>query len=86
MIKGVNKKIIEVNNPDSLFFEKAILYVKPNVSILHEAVSRNEAQKLIKSLTLDEYGIIRQKRRRSFLFLILAAITAAALLMLLFLK
>jgi hypothetical protein len=86
MIKGVNRKIIEVNNPDSLFFEKAILYVKPNVTVFHEAISRKEAQKLIKSLTPEEFGSVRQKRRRRFIFLAIAAITAIALFMLLFKK
>lgn len=80
MIKGVNKKIIEVNNPDSLFFEKAILYVKPNVTVFHEAVSRREAQKLIKNLTLDEYGIVRKKRRGYFFA---SAVVAAVIIFLL---
>ena len=31
MIKGVNKLIVEVSNPDSEFFEKAILFVKPQM-------------------------------------------------------
>ncbi len=31
MIKGVNKKVIEINRPDSAYFERAVLYLKPNV-------------------------------------------------------
>ena len=27
MIKGVNKKVLEINNPQSLYFEKAVLYL-----------------------------------------------------------
>ncbi len=27
MIKGVTKKIVEINNPDSIYFEKAVFYL-----------------------------------------------------------
>lgn len=50
MIKGVNKKIIEINNPDSLYFEKAILYVRPNVTILPETVSQREAERILSGI------------------------------------
>ncbi len=29
MLKGVNKRVIEINNPDGEYFERAILFVKP---------------------------------------------------------
>lgn len=32
MIKGVNKKIIEINDTDNIYFEKAILYIRPKMS------------------------------------------------------
>lgn len=32
MVKGVQKKIIEVNHPDSLYFERAVFYLKPGVT------------------------------------------------------
>ncbi len=32
MIKGVNKKVIEINRPDSAYFERAVLYLKPEVN------------------------------------------------------
>ncbi|MDR2531278.1 MAG: hypothetical protein LBC82_00325 [Oscillospiraceae bacterium] len=32
MLKGVNKLIIEVSNPESDFFERAIFFVKPEKS------------------------------------------------------
>lgn len=54
MIKGVNKKIIEINAPDSLYFEKAVLYVRPNVAILPEAISQREAQRILSALIPDK--------------------------------
>ena len=82
MIKGVNRKIIEVNNPDSPYFEKAVLYLKPNIAILHEAVSKKEAQRLIRSLTFDDTEKLQKKRRRKYLFAALAIIAAVVLFML----
>ncbi len=32
MIKGVNKKVIEINHPDSVYFERAVLYLRPEVA------------------------------------------------------
>ncbi|WP_028516591.1 hypothetical protein [Ruminococcus flavefaciens] len=60
MIKGVNKKIIEINNPDSLYFEKAVLYLRPNVTIFPETISQKEAQRILSSLLPHE------NRKRSF--------------------
>jgi hypothetical protein len=37
VLKGVNKLIIEVSNPESVFFERAIFFVKPGKS---DAVTR----------------------------------------------
>jgi hypothetical protein len=32
MVKGVNRRVIEINRPDSDYFERAVLYLKPDVS------------------------------------------------------
>lgn len=60
MIKGVTKKIIEINNPDSIYFEKAVFYLRPNVRELPQEVSRSEAQRYIAKLGL-EYNRNRRK-------------------------
>jgi hypothetical protein len=36
MIKGVNKRVIELNGIDSDFFDKALLYIKPEHAITPE--------------------------------------------------
>lgn len=81
MIKGVTKKIIEINNPDSIYFEKAVFYLRPNVRELPQEVSRSEAQRYIAKLGL-EYN---RNRRKSSMWgkIILSVITivfAAALI------
>ena len=55
MIKGVNKKIIEVNNPDSLYFERAVFYLRPEVSDLPDELPKRETDKYIENLG-RQYG------------------------------
>ncbi|MCD7890236.1 MAG: hypothetical protein LUG26_00225 [Ruminococcus sp.] len=79
MINGVNKRIIEINNPDSIYFEKAIFYLKPNVRELPTAVSEAEIRKYIDNLGIDDFSSCRpHKFKKIFLFL-LAAATAAGI-------
>jgi hypothetical protein len=77
MIKGVNKRVIEINNPDSIYFEKAIFYLKPGVRELPSAVSENEINRYVSRLGLEEYnsGV---SRKRGKLFIVLLAVAAIA--------
>lgn len=47
MIKGVSRQIIEVNNTESLYFDKAVFYLKPGVRILPEEISSREIDKYL---------------------------------------
>ena len=71
MIKGVNKKIIEINHTDSIYFEKAVFYLRPEVRELPTEVSRAEAEKYI-SMIVPE--LRRKKRLKVIPFLVLFAI------------
>ena len=75
MIKGVNKTIIEVNNPDSLYFEKAVFYLKPNVKTLPNEVSAKEIARYI-SMIGPVYG--KSKKRRTILIIATAAVIISA--------
>ena len=79
MIKGVNKNIIEIKNPDSLYFEKAVLYVRPNVTIFPETLRRKESERLLRSILPDPR--IRKKRKLRK-YIISAAIVKLSLLLL----
>lgn len=46
MLRGVNRCIIEVNHPSSRYFEKAILFVKPQWSGLSETRLQDSAREL----------------------------------------
>lgn len=80
MVKGVNKNIIEINNPDSLYFEKAVLYVKPNVMVFPEVLKRKETERLLNRLLPDTRT---GKNRRIRKYIISSLIIALCLLILL---
>ena len=86
MIKGVNKKIIEINNTDSIYFEKAVFYLKPNVIELPYPVARDEAKKYIELLGLEDCEPKRKSHKTiKVIFIVLAIITIIIRLLLLFL-
>ena len=80
MVKGVNKNIIEINNPDSLYFEKAVLYVKPNVTVFPEGLKRKETERLLNRLLPDTRT---GKNRRIKKYIISSLLIALCLLILL---
>ncbi len=51
MIKGVSRKIVEVNNPNNVYFEKAVLYLKPRMSQLPESMLNKEAEYYVSEMT-----------------------------------
>lgn len=81
MVKGVNKKIIEINHPDSLYFERAVFYLKPGITQLPGQLSRNDAAAL-----LQEASPAAPKKfpwlRTVFLMLLSSAISAAICMLL----
>ncbi len=58
MIKGVNKQIIEVNNTDSIYFERAVFYLRPGVKMLPGEVSCREIDRFLADSGLS----VRRKR------------------------
>ena len=45
MIKGVNKQVLEINETQNSFFEKAIFFVKPEYSGMAEGRLQESAKK-----------------------------------------
>lgn len=54
MIKGVNKRIVEINNPKNEYFEKAILYIRPEKHALPPAAISLEAKEFLNRLKPKE--------------------------------
>jgi len=49
MLKGVNKQVLEINETQNGFFEKAIFFVKPEYSGMSEGKLRESAKREIES-------------------------------------
>lgn len=62
MVKGVNKRVIEVNNTGSKFFEKIVFFITPEYSDL-TAEQLHKAAKYV-SLGLSEQPALRPPRLR----------------------
>lgn len=76
MIKGVNKQIIEVNDPDSIYFEKAVFYLRAGVRKLPAEVSRREIDRCLGG----EASMYRRRSKRAKLFRISTYIAAFAVI------
>lgn len=76
MVKGVNKKIIEVNNPDSIYFEKAVFYLKPEVRTLPDEIARREIDRYTTGMGFQKrHSRISLKTGRIIIFSALIAVT-----------
>lgn len=62
MIKGVTRQIIEINNTASPYFEKAVLYVRPEASGHIPVILKHEAHRYLEELHPQKtYPINRKK-------------------------
>lgn len=96
MIKGVNKQIIEINDPESKYFEKAVLYIRPEYADVPRGKICHSAKELINemsevdlwSMDLAEAkreGNQNSNRRRLMLSIIGSGVLAAGILVFLLL-
>lgn len=56
MVKGVNKNIIEVHDVKSDYFERAILFVKPEYALFDNEKLFREARKYVNQAQLNRSG------------------------------
>lgn len=84
MLKGVNRQVVEIPQPQSRYFEKIILFVKPEFSGLPQArLSRAALPELPEALPPLQTGKARGGRlRRALRGLLCAGAGAAALALL----
>ena len=74
MLKGVNKHVVEVVDFDNEYFERAILFVKPEKQGKGEESLRDSARRFLGGIRYRPHG----RSRRARWFLIAAACAAAA--------
>lgn len=64
MIKGVNRCIIEITETGNTYYERALLFLKPEYASVQREVLEREAKKLLKKS--DAPSIV--KKGRNFLY------------------
>ncbi len=50
MIKGINKYVIEVSETGNKYYEKAILFIKPEYSDIQKELLEKEAKRLLRNM------------------------------------
>ncbi len=68
MLRGVNKQIIEINSTDNCYFEKAILFVRPEFAEASEIKLRDKANEFLKDIESEKqlitnFQLKKQKRK-----------------------
>lgn len=63
MIKGVNKCIIEVNAAGSKYFEKALIFVRPEYAALSQSRLQTDAKDFLSELEREETAAAPGYRR-----------------------
>lgn len=75
MIKGVNKAIIEVNDTDNEYFEKAIFFIRSSHAGDSQKKLEDHAKKYIESSEktpfIDYFDLKEDRKRKKHLFMIL---------------
>lgn len=52
MVKAVNKLVLEINNTENEYFEKAIFYIRPEMSC--NSKLRSQAQLYLNKISLEK--------------------------------
>ena len=68
MLKGVSHRIIEVNHPDSLYFERAVFYLRPEADDLPTYAALCESERCF-----PLRGVRRRSGLRRLLWFLLGA-------------
>lgn len=83
MLKGVNRQVLEVNRPDSRYFERVMFVVKPEFSRLNAAKLLKEAEHVAGCHTgappLQRIHVRRQKQLVVLVCILAAAVCALIL-------
>ena len=82
MIKGINRQIIEVNDTGSRYFERALLFIRPDSSVPGEKKLKTEARKMIarwETPTMERvYPKAKKKRKiKSAIFALVWSVVGA---------
>lgn len=79
MIKGINRHVIEVTKTDNIYYERAILIVRPEFTGEEKRLLEKEAKKMLKDM--NPPSIIKNKRQflKKLVLLIMPMLAGAVL-------
>lgn len=80
MVRGTNKIIIEVNDTQNKYFEKAILFVKDNIPQGNDVNLNTEAKKYMDEVKIKNKFVRRKNYLTTNIGLILGSAVCGALL------
>lgn len=83
MIKGVNKHVIELLETGNMYYEKALLFVKPEYANVERKILIKEAKKVLKDL--DTISAIKERKKLTPFKFCVALIIVLILVLALFL-
>ena len=63
MIKGVNRQVVEVSQPESAYFEKVLFFVKPEFYGLGESKLKSKADALLKDSPLPPETKTKKRKK-----------------------
>ena len=78
MVKAVNKLVLEINNTENEYFEKAIFYIRPEMSC--NSKLRSQAQLYLNILSRENPGTFRRNGKLPYIIGIAAGISAALII------
>jgi hypothetical protein len=65
LVKAVNKLVLEINNTENEYFEKAIFYIRPEMSCSSKL--RSQAQLYLNGISLEKAGKSPHKNKLPFI-------------------
>ncbi len=77
MLRGVNKQIIEINSMENAYFEKAILYIRPECFDTAENKLRSNAAAYLDELSLGEKPPVKEAQSKGGAGVVVAIVGAA---------
>ena len=78
MVKGVHKKVIEVHQPDSAYFEKAIFYLRPGITQLPPELAQAAARAYLQEIAPNPLPPFWKRTSPLFCSAVLSAAAACA--------
>ena len=78
MVKAVNKLVLEINNTENEYFEKAIFSIRPEMSC--NSKLRSQAQLYLNKISLEKPGKFRSNGKLPYIIGIAAGISAALII------